>query len=225
MKVQYIDHMGDDNRVCDTARISFSRKANEYSQEANDKLIAYLARESHWSPFSHVFVSLAMQASISIRTQCMKHTVGFAFNEVSRRYINTTPELFIPTFRHKPDGSIKQGSGEVINEITSKVSVFDEEVRVTETQETLQHEYEKICQSCIEHYEYLIGLGVAPEQARFVLPQGVETSWVWTGSLYAWARFYNLRKDSHAQKEIQELAHMVGNIIEPLFPKSWKALT
>lgn len=93
------------------------------------------------------------------------------------------------------------------------------------TQQILQESYQAVCEDAIELYEDLIAKGISPEQARFVLPQGIMTEWVWTGSLLAFSRFYNLRTDSHAQKEIQELAHMVGEIIEPLYPVSWQALT
>ena len=127
---------------------------------------------------------------------------------MSRRYVTDTPELFLPTFRTSPQGNIKQGSGGEHNE-----------------NELLQEVYQSITRECLESYESMIKNGVAPEQARFILPQGVMTEWVWTGSLLAFARFYNLRTDSHAQKEIQDLAHMVGDVIKPLYPVSWTALT
>ena len=125
----------------------------------------------------------------------------------SRRYISHPPELFLPTFRTKPDGSVKQGSG----------GEHPDNDIIREAYHALAHE-------CLELYNGMIAQGVAAEQARFILPQGVETNWVWTGSLYAWARFYNQRTDLHAQKEIQDLAKMVGEIIHPLYPHSWKAL-
>ena len=114
----------------------------------------------------------------------------------------------MPTFRTAPQGNVKQGSGGEHNE-----------------NELLQEVYQSIAQECLEAYESMIKNGVAAEQARLILPQGVMTEWVWTGSLLAFARFYNLRTDPHAQKEIQDLAHMVGDIIEPLYPVSWAALT
>ena len=125
----------------------------------------------------------------------------------SRRYISHPPELFLPTFRTKPDGSVKQGSG----------GEHPDNDIIREAYHALAHE-------CLELYSGMIAQGVAAEQARFILPQGVETNWVWTGSLYAWARFYNQRTDLHAQKEIQDLAKMVGETIKPLYPHSWKAL-
>ena len=122
--------------------------------------------------------------------------------------MSDTPELFLPEFREKPQGNVKQGSGK------RHENSFD-----------FGRWYKREANKCIELYEKLIDRGVAPEQARLILPQGVMTEWVWTGSLLAFARFYNLRIDPHAQKEIQDLAHMVGDIIEPLYPVSWAALT
>lgn len=208
MRVELLDYMGSDFKICSVARISFARKAEEFTPEQNERLINFLAKYGHWSPFSHVHVSLAMQAPIAIKAQCDKHTVGFASNTESRRYISHPPELFLPTFRTKPDGSVKQGSG----------GEHPDNDIIREAYHALAHE-------CLELYNGMIAQGVAAEQARFILPQGVETNWVWTGSLYAWARFYNLRTDPHAQKEIRNLAYMVEDVIAPLYPISWKALT
>jgi len=162
----------------------------------------------HWSPFGQQVIKLKMKAPVPIRTQSFKHKIGFVENEESRRYIKSTPELFIPEFRSAPDGDIKQGSGGPHKNAKAWKRV-----------------YESTCREAIRHYEDMIEDGVAPEQARFVLPQGVYVNWVWTGSLYAYAEFYNKRADSHAQQEIQDLAHAVATVIEPLFPVSWKALT
>ena len=208
MKVEHIDHMGNDDSVVNAARVSFAKQADQYTDEQNARLINYLARYSHWSPFAHAFVTLRFKAPIAIHAQCVKHQIGFAMNTVSRRYVSDEPELFIPEFRLAPEGSIKQGSG----------GIHPENALIQQT-------YESFCDMVIKLYIDMIDKGVAPEQARFVLPQGVMTEWVWSGSLQAWARFYNQRSDSHAQKEIQDLAYMVGDIIEPLYPVSWAALT
>ena len=208
MKVEHIDHMGNDDSVVNAARVSFAKQADQYTDEQNARLINYLARYSHWSPFAHAFVTLRFKAPIAIHAQCVKHQIGFAMNTVSRRYVSDAPELFIPEFRLAPEGSIKQGSG----------GIHPENALIQQT-------YESFCDMVIKLYIDMIDKGVAPEQARFVLPQGVMTEWVWSGSLQAWARFYNQRSDSHAQKEIQDLAYMVGDIIEPLYPVSWAALT
>lgn len=163
----------------------------------------------HWTPFAHTAISLRMKAPVPIRTQCFKHKQGMVENEESRRYITSTPELFVPEFfRAKPEGSIKQGSGE-------KHPHSD----------GAKEAYVAMCTDAIALYESFVEGGICPEQARFVLPQGVQVNWIWTGNLYAFANFYNKRTDSHSQVEIQELAKQVGEIIQPLFPESWKALT
>ena len=172
------------------------------------KLVGYLADNSHWTPFAHPHITLRMQAPVSIRTQVFKHKVGFVENEESRRYISGEPEFFFPVFRSAPTGGAKQGSSGL--HYNSK---------------EWADAYERQCRDCLEFYKAMIEDGVAPEQARFVLPQGTEVNWYWTGSLASYARFYNQRTDPHAQVEIQELAREVGKIIQPLFPVAWEKLT
>ena len=208
MKVEYVDHMGSDLTVVNSARVSFS-KHKDQMDSSDEKLIKYLAKHRHITPFQHPQITLRMQAPVPIRTQLFKHKVGLTENEQSRRYIKSTPNLFIPDdFRSAPEGSIKQGSGGI-----HPHSHVWKEV------------YTNHCEYAIEQYEMMVEDGVAPEQARFILPQGVEVEWYWTGSLAAFARVYWQRSDSHAQKEVQGIAKMIGDIIEPLFPVSWKALT
>lgn len=208
MDAQYINHMGSDATICDAARVSFNKRADQYSEEANHKLIRYLAKHNHWTPFAHTCISLRMQAPIPIRTQCFKHKQGLVENEESRRYISDSPVLFVPdAFRSKPDGSIKQGSGQ---------THYDSDYWLAE--------YDAVCWLALNAYESMIRDGICPEQARFILPQGVEVQWIWTGNLYAFANFVKKRSDLHAQKEIRDLAQMVSDIIQPLFPVSWAAL-
>ena len=149
-----------------------------------------------------------MQAPKPIRVQCFKHKIGFVESEESRRYISTTPEFYIPEHFRAAAESVKQGSGDIHPNSAA-----------------WRDSYIAQCNDSIALYEEAIADGVCPEQARFILPQGCEVNWVWTGSLYAFANFYNQRTDSHAQKEIQGLADQVGSIINPLFPISWSALT
>lgn len=248
MKVIYVDHMGSDQRIVDIARQSFAQTDAKVRTEAqNQGLIRYLAegisskdkkeiinlilngtkelgtydectaeglynsirhQATHWTPFAHTAITLQMQAPIPIRTQCFKHKQGLVENEESRRYISTTPEIFMPEFRSKPEGSIKQGSAGIHPENNTWKEVYAAHVN-----------------AAIHLYEKMIEDDVAPEQARFILPQGVEVNWTWTGNLLAFANFYNKRSDSHAQVEIQQLAEMVREVIEPLFPISWAALT
>jgi len=220
MKAEYIDHMGDDLSVVNAARVSFD-KVSEWDYEKYDeggygklktddsKLIRYLAKHDHWTPFAHTSIQLRMKAPVPIRTQCFKHKQGLVENEESRRYISGRPELFVPDeFRSAPTGGAKQGSAGKHYNSDYWLSV-----------------YEANCQIQIAIYERMIADGVCPEQARFVLPQGVYVNWIWTGNLYAFANFYNKRTDPHAQKEVQILAQEAGTLIQPLFPVSWEALT
>ena len=137
-----------------------------------------------------------------------KHKIGFVESEESRRYISTRPEFFEPEYFRVKAENVKQGSGDKHpNSLNQLVS------------------YRKLMTQAIDTYEDMLADGICPEQARFILPQGCEVNWVWTGSLYAYANFYNQRSNSHAQKEIQELAAEVDKIISPLYPVSWAALT
>jgi thymidylate synthase (FAD) len=215
----YSDHMGNDLSVVKAAKLSFAddqtvqrftlKAEMTGDKKSHEGLVQYLAKHGHWTPFSHTAITLRMKAPIPIRTQCFKHKQGFVENEESRRYIKSTPEYFMPTFR-KSVKNKKQGSGE---EFTG------------EEQRDEQDFYRKHMNVCIAAYEDAIRAGVCEEQARFYLPQGMMVNWYWTGSLAAYARFYHQRSDSHAQVEIQELAKMVSDIIEPLFPHCWAALT
>lgn len=208
MKAEYVDHMGTDLSPVNAARVSFNKKSEVFTDK-DGNLLDYLADHNHWTPFAHTAITLRMQAPVPIRTQCFKHKVGFVENEESRRYISTRPELFIPdTFREAPIGSMKQGSGYTHKDSGHWLWV-----------------YKLMGKLQIKLYNRMIKDGVCPEQARFILPQGVEVNWMWTGNLMSYARFYNQRTDKHAQKEVQELAHQVGDIIAPLFPVAWKVLT
>lgn len=207
MKVELIDSMGNDMSVVNAARVSFANTGDEgRTDEQNRKLINYLAKHKHWTPFGHTSVTVRVTAPIPIRTQCFKHKVGFVENEESRRYVSYTPEYFVPDFRSQAENK-KQGSGGLHPD--SKI---------------LAAHYISAIESAIETYEMLLSRGVAEEQARFVLPQGVMVNWYWTGSIAAFARFCKQRMDPHAQLEIQELAKQVSDIIQPIFPVSWEAL-
>jgi thymidylate synthase (FAD) len=214
MKAEYIAHMGDDLLVANIARISFDKTSTEFTLRkdkeigSDEGLIEYLAKHNHWTPFGHPNITLRMKAPVPIRTQCFKSKIGFVENEESRRYISSTPELFIPEyFRSKPEGNKKQGSG-------GKHPLSEEYIS----------RYIRTCRQAIEEYDEMIKAGIAPEQARFILPQGCYVNWIWTGSLAAYARFCKLRQDGHAQGEIRDLSDEIIKIIEPLFPYSWKAL-
>jgi len=222
--VEYVDHMGSDLTVVNAARVSFNKESSwdgdqHFSGHIKDKklsdkdfkLIRYLAEHNHWTPFAHPQITLRIKAPISIRTQLFKHKVGFVENEISRRYVSYQPDLYFPYFRGKPTNGAKQGSEEFITDVRLK--------------EELDVKYRKTAEECIKIYDELLEAGVAPEQARFVLPQGIYTEWWWTGSLSAFARVYTQRMDPHAQWEVQEYARAIGDIIDPLFPETWHVLT
>ena len=210
MNTEYIDHMGNDASVVRAARVSFAADSTEFNTEKDVGLIKYLAKHNHWTPFAHTSVTLRMNAPVPIRTQCFKHKVGFSENEESRRYISSKPSFYTPKqFRKAPEGSVKQGSGEDMHPVGNRY---------------WKRHFQTVYTMCLESYDTAIAGGMCPEQARFLLPQGTEVSWYWTGSIAAFARFCKQRLDPHAQKEIQELAQEVSNIIEPMFPVSWKAL-
>lgn len=232
MKADFISHMGDDLMVVNAARVSFDKEsawdttaftegdlAIQHLSQKDVKLLTYLATHGHWTPFSHPQVTFRMTAPIFVARQAFKHKVGFTENEISRRYVAETPEFYMPsTWRGAPDNK-KQGSSDLVIEtipINDGDNIYTQPISV-EVQALYDHAQEL--------YDNLINGGVAPEQARMVLPQAMYTSWYWTASLSAWARFYKLRTDSHAQSEIQELAGMIGPTMADLFPQSWKVLT
>jgi len=184
-------------------------KENVGLSERDQRLINYLADHNHWTPFAHNSITLRVKAPVPIRTQCFKHKQGFVENEESRRYISSKIDIYVPDIiREAPKDNVKQGSGGKHPQSNS-----------------IRYFMEKSMLFSVKDYEALIEHGVCPEQARFVLPQGAEVSWIWTGSLAAYARFYNLRNDANAQYEVRQLAEEIGVLIEPLFPISWKALT
>lgn len=147
--------------------------------------------------------------------------VGFTYNEVSRRYVDTPPEFYTPdTWRSRPEGSVKQGSGsDVVSNLNSYIDIGFGRIK------HLPSVYDDHLDNAKELYDLMIEAGVAPEQARMVLPQSMYTSYYVTGSLAAWARAYKQRIDAHAQVEIQDLAKQWDDVIKPLFPESWEVLT
>ncbi len=205
MQVQYVDHMGGDVNVVNAARVSFAKEVTEFDLEKDSKLINYLAKHNHWSPLAHTSISIRIKAPIFMARQFGKHQIGLVWNEESRRYIDDTPEFYRPSsWRPKPDNA-KQGSGEGFVMVSQTI-------------------FEGTIERCLETYNYLLENDVAPEQARMVLPQNTMTNWIWTGSLVAFARVCKLRLDPHAQKEATELAKLIHDVVEPLYPVSWKAL-
>lgn len=213
IKAELIQHLGNDLTVCNAARVSFNKESLPTAEgsisDKDVKLITYLAKHNHFTPFTHPQITLRETVPICVARQRYKHVIGFTYNEVSRRYVDEPPEFYWPeVWRSRPQGSVKQGSGDSIQHNLVACDKYAKLIAQAE-----------IC------YEQMLDMGVAPEMARMVLPQSMLTSYYVTGSLAAFARMYNLRKDSHAQQEIQELAEQINQIITPLYPVSWAALT
>jgi len=212
LKVTYKDHFGSDNSVVDAARVSFSKEASGYTPEQNNKLIKYLAKHQHKSPFFHTAISLHLKMPIFVARQIMKHTTGLEYNEVSRRYVDSDPEFYVPDVWRKKADNVKQGSS-------------DEAVEHLDLHEFEAYGYYYTYYDVLlGEYKRLLDAGVAPEQARMILPQSMYTEVIMTGNLYAIANMYIQRTDSHAQKETQDLAKQIGEIVKPLYPVSWAAL-
>lgn len=259
MKAKYVDHMGSDLSVVNSARVSYSKKSdweitmpknpirNQFPikrlSNADTSLIKFLARgcttkewdaiinemldcehideiremaefvkvlPPHWTPFGHTAVTVHVKAPIFVARQLGKHQVGFVWNEVSRRYITDGPEFFVPNQFRKAHKTSKQGSGEPLPKLRS---------------EAMSKHLTDVHDMALYAYNTMLEGGVCPEQARMVLPQSMYTEWYWTGNLFSFANMYILRTDSHVQGETRELAYQIGDIIRPLFPVSWQALT
>ena len=215
--VRLIEVMGSDLTVVNAARVSFHKESSwdgDISKALNDKdkkLISYLAKHKHWTPFAHPQIMLHIKAPISIRTQLFKSKIGFVENEISRRYVTEEPEIYIPKWRTKPTNGAKQGSEDFLTN--------------EDTLAAAEAMYFEVASDALKTYQWLIGAGIAPEQARFSLPQGTYTEWYWTGSLAAYARVYKQRIDPHAQWEVREYANAMGSLIQPNFPVCWAELT
>lgn len=210
MNAEYLSHFGDDNMVVDCARVSLDKTHDQYPQDRNDRLIQYLARNGHWTPFAHPQVQFRITAPVFVSRQWYRHLAGLVRSEVSRRYVDDKPEFYTPTeWRSRPDSSIKQGSGEPL-------TAYDTA--------DVDQRYSWVMRECEYGYKRLLESGVAPEQARMMLPQSMMTAWLETGSLMAYARICRLRLDSHTQAETRELAKQVNEVMAELFPVSWAAL-
>ena len=229
INVEYIDHMGSDTRVANVARVSFAKWNEEtpVTSQRDANLLAYLesgipsdVRDNgalrataikHWSPFAHCFLSVRCTAPIALARQLVKHQVGLSWNEVSRRYTTDDVTMYMPlAFNGRPEGSIKQGCGERLD---------------STQQEIADSVYLNIIDKAYNDYNDLLGLGVAPEEARFILPLCTNTTWVWSGSLMAFMRVYLQRSDSHAQTVAREFADALGNIIQDCFPETFSVFT
>lgn len=220
--VDYIDHMGSDLTVVNAARVSFDKESNwEHPGsgtgevpvnklfEKDKKLITYLAKHNHWSPFAHTSIQFRVSAPIFVARQLVKHQIGGIWNEVSRRYVNDEPSFYMPQWRWSVENK-KQGSGDVVDK---------------QTQQEIDKIFWTAVDTSLKAYISMLEKGVSPEQARAVLNLNHMTSWYWSGSLVFFNRVYKQRIDSHAQIETKEVAELIGIHCKNLFPVSWEALT
>ena len=239
IKVELIDHMGTDLTVVNAARVSFDKESaweavsihaddecdillgepyvrkERRLSDADVKLIAYLAKHNHWSPFAHTSIQLRIKAPIFVARQLVKHCVGGVWNEVSRRYVDSEPEFYFPeVWRGRPTDGAKQGSSGVVERMDGYAG-----------NSSVQAYVHTAASSALGLYKEMLAAGVAPEQARMILPQNMMTEWYWTGSLMFFARVCAQRLDPHAQAETSEVARQIADIVRPLFPVSWMALT
>jgi len=192
MFVKLIDSMGTDLSVVNAARVSFGKQKEEIS-EGDKKLIKYLAEHGHWSPFAHCSAQFHIKAPVFVARQLVKHQVGLSWNEISRRYVDYEPEFYeVDKWRGRAEDK-KQGSG---GELKDKHGIC-------------QWSKTKIENAALESYRGLLSQGVAPEQARMILPQSMMTEWYWSGTLYAFARVCNLRCASDAQYETRIVANLI----------------
>ena len=211
--VTLVDHMGSDLTVVNAARVSFAKTSEwdripeagpveGYLKLKDEKLIKYLAKHGHWTPFGHGSLQFHIKAPVFVARQLVKHQVGLVWNEVSRRYVDDEPEFYEPTEWRLAAENKKQGSSD----------------------ETVEYDISPLHENCKEVYQYMLKDGIAPEMARMVLPQSMMTEWYWSGTLYAFARVCNLRCKPDAQVETQMVADQIDKLAEDLFPYSWEAL-
>lgn len=206
ISVEYMDHMGSDCTVVNAARVSFNKEIKAMSL-SDVKLLQYLAKHRHWSPFAHTSIQFRCKAPIFLARQLVKHQVGGVWNEVSRRYVDSAPEFYIPKVVHKYPQNAKQGCGE---------EHFFSEYFVGEIL--------AVTKDADAEYNRLIAEGIAPEEARMVLPLNTMTEWIWTGSLMFWYRVWSLRHDPHAQSAAREFADLLYEAIPDDFQVSMQSL-
>ena len=207
MKVELIESAGGDLSVVNSARVSFN-KSVEALEAGDAKLINYLAKHRHETPFRHNFIQLRCSVPLFLARQLMKHQAGLTWNEESKRYVDDIPAVYYPDeWRERPEKSIKQGSGKR-HKYTPRWSRF----------------YEAHMQESLDMYRDMIRDGIAPEMARMVLPQSMMVNFIWSGNLLAFYHVWNLRSGEGAQEEAQWFAELLKKAIEPAFPISWKAL-
>jgi thymidylate synthase (FAD) len=210
MTVKLIDYMGNDITVANAARVSFNKRSPK-SKPISDKdikLINYLAKHNHWTPFGHCSAQFHMKAPIFVARQLGKHQVGLVWNEVSRRYVSDDPEMWVPEEWRKASEDKKQGSSD----------------ELVMSQQIVGGKYKDAIWECFQVYKSLLDLKVCEEQARAVLPQSTMTEWYWSGSIAAFARVCKLRLAEDTQLETRIIAQEMNSLLKKQFPISWNAL-
>ena len=250
----YVDHMGSDYSPIRAAVVSNGTTNHDKYQDAQGQpteaargLIKFLARgctsgdwdrlvgslqgvvssgaieetmnhlrhmPPHWTPFGHTAITLHIKAPLFVARQLGKHQVGFVWNEISRRYVDSDVEFYTPDTWRGRSADKKQGSDP---DVVIDTAYYDRD----DGYNTWDGDATSIAH---EAYQKMLKLGVSPEQARMILPQSMMTEWYWTANLYGWSKMFISRTDPHTQKETQDVAHMIGDIIRPLFPVSWAEL-
>jgi len=209
-RVELIDRLGDDLTIVNAARVSLGKSHNTF-QENDIRLLGYLAKHNHWTPFGHPQIEFRIKMPIFVAREWYRHTIGFVRNEVSRRYVDDPPELYIPAagaWRMRSNTK-KQGSSKEIIEETGDLEFYGRRRQ----------------DDALLAYGHLLEIGVAPEMARMVLPQSMYTEFIETASLYAYARLCGLRISADSQQETRVYAEAISGILGILFPHSWAALT
>lgn len=209
MSVRLINVAGGDISIVNSARVSFAKEVETISQ-SDEKLIKYLAKHQHMTPFRHNFIQLRCSVPLFLARQLMKHQAGLTWNEVSRRYVDDIPEFYSigsRGWRARPENGIKQGSGDVHS-----------------SSEHYNMEYKKLEKAAKNLYSLMIKDGIAPELARTILPQSMMVDFIWSGNLLAFSHVYNLRAGHGAQVEAKMFAELLNTCIAPEFPVGWESL-
>ena len=218
IEATYIDHMGSDLSVVNAARVSFGKKHSDFDGIRDTKLIKYLAKHKHISPFGHAFASFHVKAPIFVARQLVKHKF-LRWNEISRRYVDDEPEFYTPDVWRGRSADKKQGSDGVIHiDYKGDYDPYCEDWALDDGRRSGPEEV------ALDVYKDLLARGVAPEQARMILPQSMMTEWYWSGSLDAFADMCNLRCKPDTQYESQLVANQISEEMAKLFPVSWAAL-
>lgn len=217
ISAEYIDHCGNDASVVRAARVSFAGDDREFDLVKDSKLINYLAKHKHFSPFNHAFITVKVKAPVFVSRQLVKHKF-MPWNEESRRYINSEPEFYFPEVYRGVADSVKQGSSD--EDVSGLIVDYGSErdFYVVKTA-VMAHAKESL-----KLYNELISVGVCNEQARMVLPQNMMVNWYWSGTLGAFSDMLKLRLDKHTQKESRDVAEQIRNVVSGLFPVSLEAL-